>query len=133
MEFQGIIPTWKWFQNLVKSKFQKMTEKRKFMVFRVLFLFELHIQQRWYLTRGNSSWSFIRRKKTEHFKVLKKSIMAAQKCKNILLQAALKDFWSSSNLNLEKLSLPNLSLPQDHTERNARMGVLGSYFCLQVI
>ena len=110
-----------------------MTEKRKFMVFRALFLFEVHIQQRWYLTGGNSSWSFIRRKKTEHFKILKKSIMAAQKCKNILLQAALKDFWSSANPKLKKLSLPKLSLLQDHTEENARMGVLGNYFCLQVI
>ena len=110
-----------------------MTEKQKFMVFRALFLFEVHIQQRWYLTGGNSSWSFIRRKKTEHFKILKKSIMAAQKCKNILLQAALKDFWSSANPKLKKLSLPKLSLLQDHTEENARMGVLGSYFCLQVI
>ena len=66
-------------------------------------------------------------------KILKKSIMAAQKCKNILLQAALKDFWSSANPKLKKLSLPKLSLLQDHTEENARMGVLGSYFCLQVI
>ena len=30
--------------------------------------------------------------------------MAVQKCKTILLQAALKDFWSSTNLKLKKLS-----------------------------
>ena len=59
--------------------------------------------------------------------------MAAQKCKNILLQAALKDFWSSAISKLKKLSLSNTSLLQDHTEENARMKVLASYFCLQVI
>ena len=52
---------------------------------------------------------------------------------NILLQAALKDFWLSTNPKLKKLSLPKLSLLQDHTEENAKMGVLGSYFYLQVI
>ena len=41
---------------------------------------------------GNSFWSVIRKKKTEHFKIIKKSIMAAQKCNNIWLQAALKVF-----------------------------------------
>ena len=56
--------------------------------------------------------------------------MASQKCKIILLQAVLKDFWSA-NLKLKKLSLSKLSLP--HTEKNARMGVVGSYFWLQVI
>ena len=30
--------------------------------------------------------------KSDQFKIIKKSIMAAQKCKNIWLQAALKDF-----------------------------------------
>ena len=59
--------------------------------------------------------------------------MATQKCKNILLQAALKDFWSSANPKLKELSLSKLSLLQDHTEENTRMGVLGSYFSLQVI
>ena len=59
--------------------------------------------------------------------------MAVQKCKNILLQAALKDFWSSANPKLKKLSLPKLSLLQDHIEENARTGVLGSYFCVQMI
>ena len=102
MGFQGIISAWKWFQNLLQSKLQKMTEKPKFMVFRVLFLFEVHIQQRWYLTGGNSPWSVIRRRKTQHFKI-KKPIQAAQKCKIILLQAALKDFWSSANLKLKKI------------------------------
>ena len=51
----------------------------------------------------NSSWSVIRRKKTEHFKIMKKSIMVTQKCKNILLQVALKDFLSSANRKLKKL------------------------------
>ena len=59
--------------------------------------------------------------------------MAAQKCKNISLQAALKDFWSSANPKLKSLSLPKLSLLQDNTEENARVGILGSYFCLQLI
>ena len=66
-----------------------MAEKQKFMV---LFLFEVRIQQRWYLTGGNSSLNVIRRRTTEHFKIIKKTIMGAQKCKNILLQAALMDF-----------------------------------------
>ena len=107
-----------------------MTKKWKFVVFKALFLLEVHIQQRWYLTGENSSRSFIRSKKTEHFRILRKSIMAAQKCKNILLQTALKDFWSSANPKLKKLNLPKLSLLLDYTEENARMGVLGSYFCL---
>ena len=38
--------------------------------------------------------------------LLKKSIMAVQKCKTIPLQAALKDFSSSANPKLKKLSLP---------------------------
>ena len=54
MGFQGIVSAWKWFKNLLHSKCsrnsQKMAEKWKFMVFRALFLFEVHIQQRWYLT-----------------------------------------------------------------------------------
>ena len=36
--------------------------------------------------------------------------MAAQKCKIILLQAILKDLWSSANLKLKKFSLSKLSL-----------------------
>ena len=52
--------------------------------------------------------------------------MAVQKCKNTLLQAALKDFWLSANPKLKKISLPKLSLLQDHTEENTRMGALGS-------
>ena len=39
----------------------------------------------------------------------------------------------SANLKLKKISLSKLSLLQDDTEENARTGVLGSYFCLQVI
>ena len=46
MGLQGIISARKWFQNLLQSKLQKMTEKPEFMVFRALFLFEVHIQQR---------------------------------------------------------------------------------------
>ena len=56
--------------------------------------------------------------------------MAVQKWKNILLQAALKDFWSSANPKLKKLSLPKPSLLQDHAEENTWLGVLGNYFCL---
>ena len=69
-----------------------MTEKLNFMVFRALFLFEVYMQQRQYLTWGNSSWSVIKKKKIKHFKLMKKSIVAAQKFKKILLQAALKHF-----------------------------------------
>ena len=45
-----------------------MAKKPKFMVFKVLSLFEVHIQQRWYLTGGNSSWSVIRRNETFQIK-----------------------------------------------------------------
>ena len=62
---------------------------------------------------------FSKRKKTEHFKIMKQSVIAAQKCKNILLQAALKDFLSSADPKLKK---NNFSLLQDHTEENARIG-----------
>ena len=37
MVFQKIIFAWKIFQNLLHSKFQKIVEKRNFMVFRALF------------------------------------------------------------------------------------------------
>ena len=64
--------------------------------------------------------------------------MAAQKCKIIVLQAAaLKNFWSSANLKLKKIkfvkTFTSLGLYCIYTNKNARMGVLGSYFCLQVI
>ena len=81
-----------------------MAEKRKF---RALSLFEVHIQQRWYLTQETLSGVLLEDRK---LKIIKKSIMAAQKCKNILFQAALKDFWSSANLKLKKLHLSKLSL-----------------------
>ena len=58
--------------------------------------------------------------------------MAAQKCKNILLQSALKDFWLSAKPKLKKITLTKLSLLQDHIEENARMGAHGSYFCLYI-
>ena len=99
-----------------------MTEKLNFMVFRALFLFEVYMQQRQYLTWGNSSWSVIKRKKIKHFKLMKKSIVAAQKCKKILLQAALKHFWLSTNLKLNKSNLSKFSFLQDSTEENARVG-----------
>ena len=85
MGLQGITSFGEWFQNLLLNKFSKMTEKLNFMVFRALFLIEVHIQQRWYLTGRNSFWSVIRRKKTEQFTIIRKSIMAAQKCKNVWL------------------------------------------------
>ena len=40
-----------------------MAEKTKFMVFRVLFLFEVHIEQRWYLIRGNSVGALLEERK----------------------------------------------------------------------
>ena len=92
MGLQRIIYARKLFQNLLNSKFYKMAEKLNFIVFGALFLFEVHIQQRSYSTWRKSSWSVIRRKKSEHLKIMKKSIMAAQKCKHMLFQAALKDF-----------------------------------------
>ena len=51
--------------------------------------------------------------------------MASQKCKIILLQAVLKDFWSA-NLKLKKLNLSKLSLP--HTEKMQEWGLLGVTF-----
>ena len=51
--------------------------------------------------------------------------MAAQKCKSIWLLAALKDFWSSANPKLKKLSLSKLLLLQDHSDQNARIESLG--------
>ena len=87
-----------------------MTEKPKFTIFRVLFLFEVHIQQRWYLI-GKTFPGVLLEERKLNISKLKKSIMAAQKCKILLLQAAWKDFWSSANLKLKKLSLSKLSLP----------------------
>ena len=45
MVLQGIISAWKWFENLLHSKFHRMDEKLNFMVFKALFLFEVNIQQ----------------------------------------------------------------------------------------
>ena len=59
--------------------------------------------------------------------------MAAQKCKNVLFLTALKDFLSSANPKLKKIKLAKTLTSSDHIEENARMGFLGSYFCLQVI
>ena len=47
-----------------------MDEKPKFMVFRVLFLFEVHIKQGWYLRGGNSSWSGCPYGFTNYFDIL---------------------------------------------------------------
>ena len=54
--------------------------------------------------------------------------MDVQKCKNILLHAALKDFWSSANPKLKKLSLLKLSFLQDHIEEMQEWGFLGATF-----
>ena len=51
--------------------------------------------------------------------------MAARKCKNIWLLAALKDFWSSADPKFKKSSLSKLLLLQDHADQNARIGGLG--------
>ena len=51
--------------------------------------------------------------------------MAARECKNIWLLAALKDFWSSANPKLKKLSLSKLLLLQDHSDQNTRIGGFG--------
>ena len=48
-----------------------MTEQLNFIIFRTLFLFEVHINT--YDIR-----SVIRRKKAEHFEIFKKSIITAQ-------------------------------------------------------
>ena len=47
----GIISAcWKWFQNLLCGEFHKLAEKLNFLISRALFLSEVHILQRWYLT-----------------------------------------------------------------------------------
>ena len=109
MELYGIISVWKWFQNLLWVNSTKWL-KNWILWFLELYFYS-HIQQRWYLAGGKSFWSVIRRKKSEHFKIMKKSIIAAQKCKSILLLVALKDFRSSANPN-EKISMSKLSLLQ---------------------
>ena len=43
MGLKGVISAWRWFQNLLQSKLQKMDEKLKFIVFRVLSLFKVYI------------------------------------------------------------------------------------------
>ena len=62
--------------------------------------------------------------------------MAAQKCKNIQLQAALKDFWSSANPKLKKSSYEVYensyffrAIPK---KKKQEQGVPESYFCFQV-
>ena len=51
------------------------------MVFSALFLFQVHIHP-----------TKLLEEKTEQFKIIRKFIMAAQKCKNKWSLAALKDF-----------------------------------------
>ena len=108
--FQGIISAWKLFQNLLHSKIQIMAEKRNFLVFRALFYMR-YISNQNDLLQGEALAGVLleERKRTWRFKIIKKSVMAAKKCKNILLQAVLKDFWSSANPKL-KSSLSKLAL-----------------------
>ena len=56
--------------------------------------------------------------------------MAVQKCKIILFQAALKDFWSSADLKLKKLNLSKLLLPWDYIlwKKKQEWGFLGVSF-----
>ena len=60
--------------------------------------------------------------------------MAVQKCK-IMLQAALKDFWSSANLKTKKIKFVKTptSLELYILKKNAKIGVLEGYSCLKVI
>ena len=69
-----------------------MAGKPKFMVFRVLFLFEVHIQQRLYLTGGNSSWSVLEERKLNISNKIKKSITAAKKMQNYIVSGCIKGF-----------------------------------------
>ena len=70
----------------------------------------------------------------EYLKI-NKSIMAVQKCKIMLLQAALKDFWSSANLKTKKIKFVKTptSLELYILKKNAKIGVLEGYSCLKVI
>ena len=104
-----MVSAWKWFQNLLHGKFCKMAEKLNFMVFRAVFLFEVHIQQ--------SYW----KKKLNNWRKLRNPQWLLKNAKNIWLQTALKDFWSPVNPKLNKSSLWKLLLLQDHTEQNARV------------
>ena len=108
-----MVSAWKWFQNLLHGKFCKMAEKLNFMVFRAVFLFEVHIQQ--------SYW----KKKLNNWKKLRNPQWLLKNAKNIWLQTALKYFWSPANPKLNKSSLWKLLLLQDHTEQNARVGGSG--------
>ena len=59
--------------------------------------------------------------------------MAAQKCKNILLQAALKDFWSSAIPKLKKFKFVKTLTSLGSYWKIQKWGIHGNYFCLQVI
>ena len=52
MGLKGVISAWRWFQNLLQSKLQKMDEKLKFIVFRVLSLFKVYI----YISNKDDIW-----------------------------------------------------------------------------
>ena len=62
------------------------------MVFRALFCPKYISNQDDILQEEALSERELRRKRTQNFKIINKSIMTEQKCKNILLQAAVKDF-----------------------------------------
>ena len=68
---------------LAPQQIHKMDEKLNFMVLELYFYLNYISNKDDCLPGGYSSWSVIRKKKTEHFKIIKKSIMAVQKYKNI--------------------------------------------------
>ena len=70
-----------------------MVEKMDFIVFRSLIYLKYISNQDDLLQEEALSGALLQeRKRTYHFKIIKTSIMSAQKCKNILLQVVLKDF-----------------------------------------
>ena len=65
------------FKTYSTVNYRKWLKNQNLWFLEFYFHFEVHIQQRWHLTRGHCSWSVIKTKKTEHFKI-KKYIMAAK-------------------------------------------------------
>ena len=59
--------------------------------------------------------------------------MAPQKCKNMLLQAVLKDFWSSPNPKLKKIKFAKTLTSLGSYWKNAKLVIHARYFFLQVI
>ena len=91
-----------------------MAEKLNFMVFKTVFFF----------------WSTYPTKlleeKTKQLKIIKKSIIAAQKSKQLLVAGSIKEFLISCWPKiLKKSSLSKLLLLQDHIEQNVRIGGFG--------